>query len=82
MSAIEDIENAWRSYLITKDCLKITQKSLKDQRHNVLLKGSIFLETQLDEAMQEIEDCQQHADYKVLLEITCQLEKYKEPDND
>ncbi|MDD5034253.1 MAG: hypothetical protein PHE55_05800 [Methylococcaceae bacterium] len=69
MSAIEEIEKIWRSYLITKDCLKIAKRSLDEERYNDLRKGTGFFEASQDAASQEIETSQMSADEYLVLSL-------------
>jgi len=91
MSAIDTIETIWNTYQVTKDCLKVTERSVKSDNLK-MLRSTDFISDTSQEANQKIKLSRDNADDYVILALwtvferklfeEVQLESRKNFDND
>ena len=74
MSAIDTLEEIWNTYKVTKDCFKITERSI-DKDVNFLLKRTNFLVSSSEKAKEDIRLSADNADDYVILSLWTVFER-------
>ena len=76
MSAIETLEEIWNTYQVTKDCLKVTERSINNKFDNLkILRSTEFTADTPQEANEKIKSSRDKADEYVVLALWTVFER-------
>jgi hypothetical protein len=76
MSAIDKLEEIWNTYQVTKDCLKVTERSINKKPHHLkILRSTDFISDTSHEANQKIKLSRDNADDYVILALWTVFER-------